>query len=201
MLIEGAGPCIKLAAHARLALLLTVGLMALASVGTWVLNSFVVSVYGPEYEEAADILPLLMLASVPWALTSITLAELRVRGSHVGTALVTGVFAAGVLLPALVLVPDDGLDGAVTTWLIGNLAAAVLGGIAARVTPPQAGAESGRIGWRREEELGPPDRPPAGTGAESISVPPSRERSDPHDRDPAARRHHRGPRCHRQGPG
>ena len=63
-----------------------------------------------------------MLASVPWALTSITLAELRVRGSHVGTALVTGVFAAGVLLPALVLVPDDGLDGAVTTWLIGNLA-------------------------------------------------------------------------------
>ena len=35
------------AAHARLALLLTVGLMALASVGTWVLNSFVVSVYGP----------------------------------------------------------------------------------------------------------------------------------------------------------
>jgi O-antigen/teichoic acid export membrane protein len=108
--------------------------MTLAAVATWLLSHLVVSLYGPEYDVAADVLPLLMVAGIPWAVSSIALSELRVRASHVGTAFVTVTFAAGVLLPALVLVPDHGADGAVTAWLFGNVAAAVVGAVAARVT-------------------------------------------------------------------
>ena len=134
VLIEGGRSVQHAAAQARLALVATLGLMAAAAAVTWALSGVLVPLYGSEYEQAADLLPLLMLAGIPWAVTSITLAELRVRGSHLGTAAVTVTFAVGVLLPALVLVPDDGADGAVVAWLIGNVAAAVVGAVAAAVT-------------------------------------------------------------------
>jgi O-antigen/teichoic acid export membrane protein len=134
VLIEGGRALQHASAQARLALIATLGAMTLAAVVTWLLSHLVVSLYGPEYDLAADVLPLLMAAGVPWAVSSIALSEMRVRASHVGTAAVTGTFAVGVLLPALVLVPDHGADGAVTAWLIGNVAAAVVGAAAARLT-------------------------------------------------------------------
>ncbi|MGH2683941.1 MAG: hypothetical protein ACRDJP_00550, partial [Actinomycetota bacterium] len=90
-----------------------------------------------DYDDAARILPLLMAAGVPWAVTSIALAEMRVRHSHAGTTAITAVFAAGVLLPALALVPPDGLDGAVMAWVIGNVAAALVGLAAVRMVRPR----------------------------------------------------------------
>jgi O-antigen/teichoic acid export membrane protein len=153
VLIEGGRALQHAASQARLALVATVGLMAAASVGTWLLSDLVVSLYGPEYAKAADVLPILMVAGVPWAVTSIALAELRVRGSHVGTTIVTVAFAAGVLLPALVLVPSQGADGAVTAWVVGNVLAAVVGAAAARVG--RGGRGSGhamaRLGPERKE--------------------------------------------------
>ena len=137
VLIEGSKALARAAAQARLAMLLTLGVMAGATAATWALSGLVVSLYGSDYEDAARILPLLMAAGVPWAVTSIALAEMRVRHSHVGTTAITAVFAGGVLLPALVLVPSDGLDGAVQAWVAGNLAAAAVGMLAVRLVRPR----------------------------------------------------------------
>ena len=38
------------------------------------------------------------------------------------------------LAPALIFVPEDGLDGARFSWLLGNIAAAIVAIIAVRVT-------------------------------------------------------------------
>jgi len=137
VLIEGSKALARAASQARLALVLTLAVMGAASLATWALSGLVVSLYGSDYDDAARILPLLMAAGVPWAVTSIALAEMRVRHSHAGTTAITAVFAAGVLLPALVLVPQDGLDGAVAAWLGGNVAAAAVGLLAVRLVRPR----------------------------------------------------------------
>jgi O-antigen/teichoic acid export membrane protein len=137
VLIEGSKALARAAAQARLAMLITLAVMAAASLATWLLSGLVVSLYGPDYEDAARILPILMAAGVPWAVTSITLAEMRVRHSHAGTTAITSVFAAGVLLPAALLIPADGLDGAVAAWLVGNVAAALVGLAGVRLVRPR----------------------------------------------------------------
>jgi O-antigen/teichoic acid export membrane protein len=115
------------AAQTRIALLLSLAIMTVASLVAWRMADVLVSVYGTGYREAARILPPLMAAGVPWAVTSICLADARVRRDHRATLVITVVLGVAVLGPALALVPARGLDGATTAWLGGNVAAAVVG--------------------------------------------------------------------------
>ena len=50
----------------------------------------------------------------------------RVLHRHLPTVAITGVLTVAILVPALVLVPDDGIDGATRAFLVGNVAAAVV---------------------------------------------------------------------------
>src|SRR5204863_4668628 len=84
------------------------------------------TLYGADYQEAADILPALVAAAIPWAVTSVYLTEARVRHRSGATVLITVVLSSVILIPALVLVPEDGIEGAATAFLFGNIIAAVV---------------------------------------------------------------------------
>ncbi len=108
------------------------GLAALSVFG----RSAVTAVYGDTYAAAANILPLLLVAGLPWAVTSSLLARVRVEQRAVATMAITATFAAGVLVPALVLTARGGVDGAARAWLIGNvLAVAMAAAVVHRGTP------------------------------------------------------------------
>ena len=89
-------------------------------------RELIVTLYGPEYQEAADVLPWLVAAAIPWAVTSVYLTEARVRHRSGATVLITAVLSLAILVPALVLVPEDGIDGAATAFLAGNIVAAIV---------------------------------------------------------------------------
>ncbi len=108
----------------------TVVVLSLAGRGT------VTAVYGDGYASAARALPALLLAGLPWALTSSLLARVRVERRAAATVAITTTFAAGVLVPAAVLVAGDGVDGATRAWLLGNLlAGAVAAALVYRPAP------------------------------------------------------------------
>ena len=84
-----------------------------------------------------------MAAGVPWAVTSICLADARLRRDSRATLLITLVLGATVLGPALVLVPDRGIDGATTAWLAGNVIAAVVGACSTVLAHKTRGGRAG----------------------------------------------------------
>ncbi|CAN5821329.1 hypothetical protein BH24ACT3_BH24ACT3_00080 [soil metagenome] len=130
LLAEGGKDGAQLRAQLRLALGLAVGLMAVGGLGAFFFSGVVETVYGPDYHDAARILPALMAAGVPWALTSLYLTAARVLHHHVATVAITATLTGAIIVPALVLVPADGIDGAGRAWLIGNTVAAVVAVIA-----------------------------------------------------------------------
>jgi O-antigen/teichoic acid export membrane protein len=103
-----------------------VALMMIALLAATVLQGLVPAVYGSEYGRAGRLVPLLMAAGIPWALTSVTLADARVRRDSLATLAITLALTATVLLPAVFLVPRHGIAGAVGPWLGGNVAAAAI---------------------------------------------------------------------------
>jgi O-antigen/teichoic acid export membrane protein len=116
-------------AHARTAALLAGGLMALAAALVWLGTDLLVSLYGPGYQEGADILPRLMLAGVPWSVTSVALADARVRHDHVVTLAITVVLAASIIGPAVALVPSGGIATAADVWLSGHVIASIVAAV------------------------------------------------------------------------
>jgi O-antigen/teichoic acid export membrane protein len=126
LLAEGGRDGARLRSQVRLAILVAGGLMVVGAAAATVARDLIVTLYGAEYQEAADLLPPLVLAAVPWAVTSVYLTEARVRHRNGATVLITAVLSAAILIPALVLVPRDGIDGAATAFLGGNLVAAVV---------------------------------------------------------------------------
>jgi O-antigen/teichoic acid export membrane protein len=130
LLAEGGKDGAHLHSQLRLALGLAVALMGVGSVVAFVGKSVVVAAYGEAYRDAAHILPAMMLAGIPWALTSLLLTEARVRHRHVATVVITATLTIAIVVPALVLVPgtgsDHGIDGASLSWLVGNVIAAVV---------------------------------------------------------------------------
>lgn len=126
LLVEGGKGGANLDRQVRLALVLALGFMAVVALGARVGSDVVTLVYGTAYRDASDILPTLVLAGVGWAVTSICLTRARVEEHVRSIVTISLALAVGILGPALVLVPDDGIDGAALAWLVGNgLAAAV----------------------------------------------------------------------------
>ncbi len=126
LLAEGGKDGAELRGQVRIILVLTTGLMTGAAVVTAVGRELVTTVYGDDYAAAARILPALVAAGIPWAITSVFLTEARVLHRHVDTVTITGVLTLSILVPAILFVPDDGLDGATRAFLVGNVLAAIV---------------------------------------------------------------------------
>ena len=126
LLAEGGRDGAHVRTQVLLAVVLATGLMAVGFVLTAVGSDIVTSLYGEDYSEAARILPMLVLAAVPWAVTSVYLTEARVRHNNSATVVITLVLSVCILGGAAVLVPRDGLDGATVAFLGGNVIAAVV---------------------------------------------------------------------------
>lgn len=130
LLAEGGKDGAHLRSQMRLAMGLAVGLMTVGTVVTFLAKGIVVAAYGEDYRDAAHILPAMMLAGIPWALSSLYLTEARVMHRHASTVIITLTLTLAIIVPALILVPGDGpghgLDGASSAWLVGNLIAATV---------------------------------------------------------------------------
>ena len=130
LLAEGGRDGAHLRSQVRLAIVAAGGLMVIGTVIATVGRGVVVSLYGEEYREASNILPMLVAASIPWAVTSVYLTEARVRHRSAATVSITVALSVAVLGAGLVLVPDHGLDGAAAAFLGGNIVAAIVALIA-----------------------------------------------------------------------
>jgi O-antigen/teichoic acid export membrane protein len=111
----------------RMGLAVAGGISVVLTVGAVVLSRVTVSVFfGDGYSMAADLLPRMLAAAVPWSLTSMLLARARVHSQALATVVITGGFAVATLVPASVFVATSGISGAATAWLVGNVVAAVI---------------------------------------------------------------------------
>ena len=126
LLAEGGKGGAHVRGQMRLAMALAVGLMAAGTLATFLGKGLVVAAFDESYREAAHILPAMMLAGIPWAVTSLLLTEARVLHRHVATVVITVTLTLSIIVPALALVPERELDGASAAWLLGNLFAAVV---------------------------------------------------------------------------
>jgi|GEM_PF-1438327 len=140
LLVEGGREGGSIRAQARVALGMAGGFGVVATVGGIILGPFlVVALYGQAYEESADLLPIFLASSIPWAILSVLLAVARIRRDNLTTVVSTSFFAAGVLLPALVLVDDEGAAGAGVAWLVGSVVGAIAAVACTWVTGRHAG--------------------------------------------------------------
>jgi O-antigen/teichoic acid export membrane protein len=126
LLSEGGRDGARVRSQVRFAVVVAGGLMVVGAAIATLGRDLVVTLYGDDYQAAADILPPLVIAAIPWAVTSVYLTEARVRHRSGATVLITAALSIAILLPALVLVPDEGIDGAATAFLAGNLLAALV---------------------------------------------------------------------------
>ena len=133
LLAEGGRDGAHLRSQVRLALVVAGGLMVVGTVLATVARDLIVTLYGEAYQNAADVLPPLVAASIPWAITSVYLTEARVRHLSGATIAITATLTVCILGPALVLVPEEGIDGAAWAFLGGNAAAAVVALLAHRI--------------------------------------------------------------------
>jgi O-antigen/teichoic acid export membrane protein len=126
LLAEGGRDGAHLRSQVRLAIVVAGGLMVAGAAVATVGRDVIVTLYGDDNREAANVLPALVVAAIPWAITSVYLTEARVRHRSGATVLITAVLSLAILVPALILVPEDGIDGAATAFLGGNIVAALV---------------------------------------------------------------------------
>lgn len=145
--------------HEQLAFRFSLGIATIAWVGTFAGGRVLVWVLGQGYRNLADILPALVFAGLPWAYTSVRLAEARLRRDQLATVLITGILGLLILGLALVWVPRWGITGATRAWVIGNIAGAVTADLTHRI---RGSDRHGRPrGWRRRaDDPSRPDRAP-----------------------------------------
>ncbi|WP_421121052.1 lipopolysaccharide biosynthesis protein [Aquihabitans daechungensis] len=112
--------------RAREALVFSVGLATLAWIGSLVVGPAIAAVFGSEYDRLARLLPGLMLAGIPWGLTSIRLSEARIRKDQAATVAITATLGITILVPTLLWVPSGGASAAAVTFVAGNIAGAIV---------------------------------------------------------------------------
>ena len=126
LLAEGGKEGSAIQTQVRTALLLAIGIMAVGAVAAWFGSDLITTVYGAQYHDAARILPEMMLAGVPWAISSLYLTEARVLHRHLSTVLITMSLTMAIVVPALWMVPSSGIEGAAHAWLFGNIVGMVV---------------------------------------------------------------------------
>jgi len=153
LLAEGGRDGARLRSQVRLAIVAAGGLMVVGALAATLGRQLVTALYGDDYQQAADLLPPLVAAAIPWAVTSVYLTEARVRHRNVSTVAITIALSSAILLPALVLVPSRGIDGAAAAFLGGNIVAAVVA-LGAHLTG-RAGADEPLPRHGHPDELDP----------------------------------------------
>ncbi len=141
VLAEGSRSASAVNQQVRHGLFLSLGLMAAATLATLAGSSLVTKVFGPDYALTAALLPRLVGAGIPWAITCMCLAKARVEGNHPRTVMITVGFAVFTLVPAAIMSARTGAAGTATAWLLGNLVAAALAVAVTRVVRPGNRAE------------------------------------------------------------
>lgn len=133
VLSEGSRKSAHVDHQVKVGLILSLGLMVIMTAGAIVFASFGTRVaFGTEYHLTAELLPKLVAAGIPWAITCMCLAKARVEDQHRRTIVITLGFALFTLVPAAIMSARSGTQGAATAWLLGNIAAAVLAVVATR---------------------------------------------------------------------
>lgn len=140
LLAEGGRDGAHLRSQVRLAMVLALGLMGAGAVVTFLGRDVVTTIYGADYAEAARVLPAMVAAGIPWAITSLLLSEVRILHRHGATVTITLALTAAIVIPALILVPRDGVDGASVSWFIGNLVAAGVALVAVQISRARSSA-------------------------------------------------------------
>ncbi len=121
LLAEGGKDGRAIRGQVRMALVVAVAIMAVAAIAAILGSDIITVVYGAQYDDAARILPEMMLAGVPWAISSLYLTEARVLHRHLSTVLITSSLTLAIIIPALFAVPASGIEGAAHSWLFGNV--------------------------------------------------------------------------------
>ena len=112
--------------RAREALAFSLGLAVSAWLASLVAGRVVAAVFGEEYDRLARYLPALMVAGIPWAVTSVRLTQARIRKDQLGTVAITAALGVGIVLPAVLWVPSEGASAAISAWVFGNVLAALV---------------------------------------------------------------------------
>lgn len=145
LLAEGGRDGARLRSQVRLALLIAIGLMTVGAVATFFGSGLVEKIYGAEYRNAGRVLPAMVAAGIPWAITSLLLSEVRILHRHLATVLITASLTAAIVVPALIMVPDRGIDGASAAWLIGNILAGTVAIASVAITRVRATDAHGNL--------------------------------------------------------
>jgi hypothetical protein len=132
VLAEASRDLARVGRQAKLGLLVAGGITSVMAVGAFVLAKPATARFfpGPAYDLTAEVLPRMVLAGVPWAVTAILLARVRVLHRYTATVVITVGFALCTLVPATIMAASSGVPGAADAWLFGNLAAAAVAVIA-----------------------------------------------------------------------
>lgn len=158
LLVEGGKGGADLSHQVRLALALAVGFMVVVALLGRVASGLVTVIYGENYAAAARILPTLVAAGLGWAVTSICLTKARVQENVHAIVTISMTLAVAILVPAVVLTADRGIDGAAEAWLIGNGIAAVVAAVVSGGSRVRRGALVADAAWLGAPET---DGPPA----------------------------------------
>lgn len=144
LLAEGGKDGAAIQGQVRTALTLAAGIMAVGAIAAFFGSGLIDVVYGAQYHDAGSLLPEMMLAGVPWAISSLYLSEARVLHRHVATVIITSTLMIAIVVPALFLVPSDGIEGAAHAWLFGNIVGALVA-----IAAHRYGEHWGRVGSSR----------------------------------------------------
>ena len=136
LLLEGSKAEAAGADHARQAFRSSVGIAVLAWLGAFAGGRVAAWLLGDGFAELARLLPALVFAGVPWALTSVRLSEARIRRDQLGTVVVTAVLGVVTLGLAALWTPRWGVAGASRAWIVGNVTAALCAELRHRTRPP-----------------------------------------------------------------
>jgi O-antigen/teichoic acid export membrane protein len=141
VLAEGSRLKDRLGHQVRLGLVLAVGLMVAMSLGAFLTAELMtLRFFGASYQETADLLPRLVAAGIPWAITAICLARARALQHSAGTITITVGFAVCTLVPAAALTASSGVAGAASAWFVGNVLAALVAVAVSQVVKQDARA-------------------------------------------------------------
>ncbi len=125
----------RLDGQVRVALTLSVAVMVAVAVAGALGADLVTFVYGDTAEDAVPLIAPFLAAGVAWAITATCLARARILEDSRAVVAITVTYAAITLAVTAVLVPEQGIEGAATGWLAGNLGAAVLAAVLTRRRP------------------------------------------------------------------
>lgn len=145
---------VELARQVRVALILAGGFGVVAAAASLPGAALLPLAYGDDYTRSGTVLVLLLAALVPYAVTSVALAEARVRADNRATLAISTALAVAVLVPATALLQEGGIVGAAQGWLAGNVAAAFVATAVISTRRAALTAQPARLGEQVARMLG-----------------------------------------------